>query len=126
MAHVEEVVALSITVVIHVMVGVAHLRLVTTHWAVKVAHLAKEVAQLQGVVSWKSIGKWLRAMDESPLEPLIPPLVLRLVQVNATMSVPPTRKSLAYPTFNMGTDLDVHVKVFWKAIKLMGKQMIQT
>ncbi len=53
MAHLEEVVALSITVVIHLMVGVAHLRLVTTHWAVGVAHLAKEVAQLRGVVSWE-------------------------------------------------------------------------
>jgi DUF1365 family protein len=42
------------------------------------------------------------------------------------MSVPPTRKSLAYPIFNMGIDLDVQIKVFWKAIKLMGKQMIQT
>lgn len=52
-AHLEEVVAFSITVVIHVKVGVAHLRLVTTHWAARVTHLAKEVAQLQGVVSWE-------------------------------------------------------------------------
>lgn len=125
MAHLEEVVTLKITVVIHIMVGVAHFRFVTIHWAVRVAHLAA-VAQLQGVVSWKSIGKLLRAMDESPLEPLIPPLVLRLVHVNATMSVPPTPKSLAYLIFNMGTDLNVHIKVFWKTINLMGKQIIQT
>jgi hypothetical protein len=52
-AHLEEVMALSMIMVIHLMVGVAHLRLVMTHWVVGVAHSTKEVAQLQGVVSWE-------------------------------------------------------------------------
>jgi hypothetical protein len=36
-ANLEEVMAFSIIVVIHLMVGVAHLRLVMTHWVVGVA-----------------------------------------------------------------------------------------
>jgi hypothetical protein len=62
--------------VTHMVVGVAHPKVVTTHQEVGVFHLVKKVVQLMKMASRKTSRSTNMppkgAMDESPWEPLVP------------------------------------------------------